>query len=572
MALFLYKFTPILYQSRREWIALKIMTDKAAKLSIRSLFLWVVMSITCLSLLVLSGLAIHMQIKTYRHELESNAIMLAKLIASSSAPYLYDDTEERLEIALGNLAAANQVLNAHVYKVDRSTSTPDYFASFNKQGQLLTGGNENQLQVVEMAPVLSDKGRYLELSTKVYDSESNIQLGWVYLRVSAENFNALVGRSIFLNVFVVIALLIISFMFAVRMQRKVTGPVEKISNFLQKTSRHRDYSARAEGYDVRELDMLADALNILLLRMQEYVQKQRQSEEQHRKLNASLEDMVNSRTVALKDANQELIQTLEKLHQFQRQIVQNEKMASLGDMVAGVAHEVNTPIGLGVTASTMMLDRLAVIQKDFENKTLKASAMKRFIDESNENLNIIYRNLNRAAELISSFKQVAVDQSSESSRSFCVEQLVNEILLSLQPRLKKLKHKINVDCDPTLIVDTKAGPINQILINLIMNSVIHGFEHIDSGTINISAELVNKSKLKIVYTDDGKGIPPEIRKRIFDPFVTTKRGQGGSGLGMHLVYNLVTQALNGSISLTSEEGNGVEFVIIFPVVNANSSD
>ena len=201
------------------------MTDKAAKLSIRSLFLWVVMSITCLSLLVLSGLAIHMQIKTYRHELESNAIMLAKLIASSSAPYLYDDTEERLEIALGNLAAANQVLNAHVYKVDRSTSTPDYFASFNKQGQLLTGGKENQLQVLEMAPVLSDKGRYLELSTKVYDSESNIQLGWVYLRVSAENFNALVGRSIFLNVFVVIALLIISFMFAVRMQRKVTGPV-----------------------------------------------------------------------------------------------------------------------------------------------------------------------------------------------------------------------------------------------------------------------------------------------------------------------------------------------------------
>tara|TARA_B100000965_G_scaffold58376_1_gene44515 strand:- start:667 stop:1392 length:726 start_codon:yes stop_codon:yes gene_type:complete len=241
-------------------------------------------------------------------------------------------------------------------------------------------------------------------------------------------------------------------------------------------------------------------------------------------------------------------------------------------MVAGVAHEVNTPIGLGVTASTMMLDRLAVIQKDFENKTLKASAMKRFLDESNENLNIIYRNLNRAAELISSFKQVAVDQTSESSRSFCVVQLVNEILLSLQPRLKKLKHNINVDCDPTLSVETKAGPINQILINLIMNSVIHGFETMDEGTIDIRAEMVSSNKLKLVYTDNGKGISPEIRKRIFDPFVTTKRGQGGSGLGMHLVYNLVTQALNGSISITSEEGNGVEFVIIFPVVNAKTSE
>jgi len=317
---------------------------------------------------------------------------------------------------------------------------------------------------------------------------------------------------------------------------------------------------------------LADAVNVMLFRMQEYMQKQRQAEEQHRKLNASLEDMVSHRTTALKDANQELIQTLEKLHQFQRQIVQNEKMASLGDMVAGVAHEVNTPIGLGVTASTMMLDRLAVIQKDFENKTLKASAMKRFLDESNENLNIIYRNLNRAAELISSFKQVAVDQTSESSRSFCVVQLVNEILLSLQPRLKKLKHNINVDCDPTLSVETKAGPINQILINLIMNSVIHGFETMDEGTIDIRAEMVSSNKLKLVYTDNGKGISPEIRKRIFDPFVTTKRGQGGSGLGMHLVYNLVTQALNGSISITSEEGNGVEFVIIFPVVNAKTSE
>ena len=548
------------------------MTDKAVKFSIRSLFLWVVMSITAFSLAVLSGLAIYTQIDTYRTELETNALMLAKLVAKSSATYLYDATPERIENALQNLSAANHVLNAHVYKLKEVSNTPEIFASYNKEGQLLLGGKENQLTALFMSPELADTGHYLELSAKVFDEETNIQLGWIYLRVSSENFNQLVGKSVWLNLVVALALLVISFYSAVRMQRVVTGPVEEIANFLQRTSRQRDYSARAEGSSIQELDILADAVNVMLLRMQEYMQKQRQAEEQHRKLNASLEDMVNHRTTALKDANQELIQTLEKLHQFQRQIVQNEKMASLGDMVAGVAHEVNTPIGLGVTASTMMLDRLAVIQKDFENKTLKASAMKRFLDESNENLNIIYRNLNRAAELISSFKQVAVDQTSESSRSFCVAQLVNEILLSLQPRLKKLKHNINVDCDPTLNVETKAGPINQILINLIMNSVIHGFENIEQGTINISAELVSSSKLKLVYTDDGKGISPEIRKRIFDPFVTTKRGQGGSGLGMHLVYNLVTQALNGSISIASEEGRGVEFVIIFPVANAKTTD
>ncbi len=547
------------------------MTDKAVKFSIRSLFLWVVMSITAISLAVLSSLAIYTQINTYRTGLESNALMLAKLVGRSSALYLYESTPEKIEAALKNLSAADHVLNAHVYKVETTSDIPEIFASYNKEGQLLLGGKENQLASLFLSPKLADAGHYLEVSTKVFDEETNIQLGWVYLRVSSENFNELVGTSIWLNIIVALALFAVSFYSAVLMQRIVTGPVREIANFLQRTSRQRDYSARAEGSSINELDILADAVNTMLLRMQEYMQKQRQAEEQHRKLNASLEDMVNHRTTALKDANQELIQTLEKLHQFQRQIVQNEKMASLGDMVAGVAHEVNTPIGLGVTASTMMLDRLAVIQKDFENKTLKASAMKRFLEESNENLNIIYRNLNRAAELISSFKQVAVDQTSESSRSFCVAQLVNEILLSLQPRLKKLKHNINVNCDPTLCVETKAGPINQILINLIMNSVIHGFENVDQGTINISAELVSNNKLKLIYTDNGKGISPEIRKRIFDPFVTTKRGQGGSGLGMHLVYNLVTQALSGSISLASEEGNGVEFTIIFPVTNAKST-
>ena len=410
------------------------MTDKAVKLSIKSLFLWVVMSITTFSLAVLSSLAVYTQIKTYRHELESNALMLAKLVARSAATYLYDETPERIEAALSNLTAAEHVLNAHVYKAQNKSLAPQIFASYNKEGQLLLGGKENQLSALFMAPQLADNGKYLELSTKVFDTETNISLGWVYLRVSSDNFNQLVGKSIWLNLAVALALLAISFYSAVRMQRIVTGPVENIANFLQRTSRQRDYSARASGSTIKELDILADAVNVMLYRMQEYMQKQREAEEQHRKLNASLEDMVSHRTTALKDANQELIQTLEKLHQFQRQIVQNEKMASLGDMVAGVAHEVNTPIGLGVTASTMMLDRLAVIQKDFENKTLKASAMKRFLDESNENLNIIYRNLNRAAELISSFKQVAVDQTSETSRSFCVVQLVNEILLSLQPR------------------------------------------------------------------------------------------------------------------------------------------
>jgi signal transduction histidine kinase len=349
----------------------------------------------------------------------------------------------------------------------------------------------------------------------------------------------------------------------------ITAPINVLVKLVQRISRQRDYSSRAEINGIKELDILGKAFNNMLQRTQEHMERQTEAEAEQVKLTLSLEEKVKQRTMALKEANGELIQALEKLHQFQRQIVQNEKMASLGDMVAGVAHEINTPIGLGVTASTMMLDRLSDMRKAFENKTLKASSLIKFMDEGEENLNIIYRNLNRAAELISSFKQVAVDQSSENNRVFFFAKLMDEILLSMRPKLKKVNHKINVNCADNFMIESKAGPINQIINNLIINSIIHGFEDVDEGQIDINIEFVDNNKVSIEFIDNGKGIPENLIKRIFDPFVTTKRGQGASGLGMHLVYNLVTQALNGSISLVSEEGHGVKFRILFPVKKVN---
>ncbi len=546
------------------------MTSPMVRLSIRSLFLWVVMAIATITLVISSGLSIYTQISTYEEEIVTHVETLAELIASNAGNYITENDVEATQQRLSSLSTVPIVLNVNIYKTtDEPGKSFELFTGYKKNVSVRANGDYQPNST-------NFRGNYIEVtrdiivkSTDDYDTEERI--GYIFLRASADSLNNQVGKTILINLSVMLIMMLISFLLALRLQRVITGPIENLADFLQKTSRQRDYSGRSEGSNVRELDILSEAVNVMLSRIQEYMHKQKQAEEQHRKLNASLEDMVNQRTLALKDANQELIQTLEKLHQFQRQIVQNEKMASLGDMVAGVAHEVNTPIGLGVTASTMMLDRLVTIQKEFENKTLKASTMAKFLAESQENLNIIYRNLNRAAELISSFKQVAVDQSSENSRSFCFAQLVNEILLSLRPRLKKVHHKINIECDPTLTVETKAGPINQILINLIMNSIIHGFEDIEEGQIDICAELMSGNKLKLIYRDDGKGIPPDIRKRIFDPFVTTKRGQGGSGLGMHLVYNLVTQALNGSISLTSEEGHGVEFIIVFPVANAKTA-
>ena len=528
-------------------------------LSIKSLIIWGVMAITFLSLMLSSGVNLYSQISTYRQSLQENVLVFSEMIGQSALKSMMSDEGLVEEQNLKALAASNIIENVHLYKIIDHETT-DFLASYNKTGIAPVKAKFDQIEAL-IKPKIT--GGVIEIIRPIRKDDE--VLGYVYLRASSETLENLIAQSIMITVSVLLICLLICFFFTLKLQSAITAPIHVLVKLVQRITRQRDYSSRTELHGIKELDILGEAFNNMLQRTQEHMERQTEAESEQVKLNLSLEEKVQQRTMALKAANNELIQTLEKLHQFQRQMVQNEKMASLGDMVAGVAHEVNTPIGLGVTASTMMLDRLSDMRKAFEDKTLKASSLSKFIAEGEENLNIIYRNLNRAAELISSFKQVAVDQSSENNRVFSFAKLMDEILISMRPKLKKVKHQINVNCAENLVVESKAGPINQIMINLIMNSIIHGFEDIEKGQIDIIIESVDDTKVSIKFKDNGKGIPEHLRKRIFDPFVTTKRGQGGSGLGLHLVYNLVTQALNGSVSIVSEEGQGVEFSILFPV-------
>lgn len=540
------------------------MTSKTKFLSIKTLIVWVVMAITTLALVVTSSLSLVNQIANYKSELEQQVRVYGELISSNAIASLEFDDNIVEEQNLKRLEAANIIDVVHIYRHNED-GDPTFFTSYNRSGQAPIPEMWSRINELK-EPVLN--GSHYELIKPVQNADK--LHGYIYLRVSAEILNSLTASSIITTLSALVVILILCYLLTLKLQKSLADPITNLVSLVQRISRQRDYEGRAEETNIKELDILAVAFNDMLDRTQHYLHERDLAEEEQYKLQASLEEKVQNRTVALKEANQELIQTLEKLHQFQRQMVQNEKMASLGDMVAGVAHEVNTPIGLGVTASTMMLDRLNHIEKEFEGKTLKASTLAKFIAEGQENLNIIYRNLNRAAELISSFKQVAVDQSSESNRVFSFVQLMDEILLSMRPKLKKFNHSIEVHCSQDLYIETKAGPINQIMMNLIMNSIIHGFEFIENGKIDIFVDMISENKVSLKYIDNGKGIPDYLRKRIFDPFVTTKRGQGGSGLGMHLVYNLVTQGLHGSISITSEENKGVEFDIFFPVRKVNT--
>ncbi|WP_425403822.1 PAS domain S-box protein [Hwanghaeella sp.] len=247
------------------------------------------------------------------------------------------------------------------------------------------------------------------------------------------------------------------------------------------------------------------------------------------------------------------------------EIAQVEKMASLGALVAGVAHEVNTPIGVSVTAISHLKEQTDALNKSFSEGRMTKSALASFIDVATQSTSIIYSNLYRAADLIRSFKQVAVDQSGDGLREFNLLDYIHEVSQSLEPQFKRNPGlTVSIDGDPGLEMGSYPGPIAQILTNLVMNSVLHGFPDGEGGEISVRATSQG-SMARLLYKDTGRGISADNLPRIFDPFFTTNRAKGGSGLGMHVVYNLVTRKLGGTIKCSSEPGKGVVFEILVPL-------
>lgn len=231
--------------------------------------------------------------------------------------------------------------------------------------------------------------------------------------------------------------------------------------------------------------------------------------------------------------------------------------------MAGVAHEINTPIGIGVTAASYLSERSRSLAQRFEAGSLTREELAKFIAQSNDSAAMVLSNLQRAAELIRSFKQVAVDQTGGQRRSFYMKEYLEEVIRSLSPQLGRTSHVVDLMCPVELEVMTSPGDISQIITNLVMNSLIHGFDGVACGHIGIEVS-VEGEEIILRYRDDGRGIAPEHLPHIFEPFFTTRRGQGGSGLGLHVVYNIVTQGLAGRISCASKPGQGVLFEIRLP--------
>lgn len=274
------------------------------------------------------------------------------------------------------------------------------------------------------------------------------------------------------------------------------------------------------------------------------------------RLNATLEQRVADRTRELSDA-------LSQLTAAQSELIRAEKLSALGAVVAGVAHELNTPVGNSLTVASTLQDHTRSFAADMD-RPLTRSRLQAFVDSTRQGADLLVRSLLQAAGLVASFKQVAVDQTSLSRRFFNLRDTVADIHMTLGPSLRKTATEVVMDIPANVVMEGYPGAFGQVLTNLINNAVLHGFDGRPHGRITIAANLQDEDWVRIAVRDDGAGIPPDNLSRIFDPFFTTKLGKGGSGLGLHIVYNLVHDVLGGNIVVESTLGQGTCFIVTLP--------
>ncbi|MBN2221377.1 MAG: substrate-binding domain-containing protein [Vallitaleaceae bacterium] len=265
-----------------------------------------------------------------------------------------------------------------------------------------------------------------------------------------------------------------------------------------------------------------------------------------------------------KKINTELQHTIEVLRNTENQLIESEKMAALGTLVAGVAHEINTPVGVSISATSYLTAEVFKTKQFIEGNQLTRNGLSSFIQNIEETCKILSVNLERAAGLVKSFKNIAVDQQSEEQRSFHIKEYLEQILLSLHPKIKKTLIAVLLNCDEDLVINSYPGALSQIITNLMMNALDHAFYPEEKGQIQIQIQK-KEDFLEILFEDNGHGIEPNHLAHIFEPFFTTKRGQGGMGLGLHIVYNLVCHQLKGTIECQSILGSGSRFIISLPI-------
>ncbi len=363
--------------------------------------------------------------------------------------------------------------------------------------------------------------------------------------------------------------LILSFMLLIFFHYFLTKPFIAIEEELLRVDPRYPERVRLgipKGHKRDEFARMVIATNRLLVTIQQNVKERVSRISDSERMRGELAERKRRETELeavksqLEKANKELTDAMVDLKMTQSRLIQSERMAALGEVTASLAHEINTPLGLGVSGASHLTDELNKFKKLYKAKEIPKSEFEDFLNVGIDISELIISNLRKSYHLVKSFKQVAVDQVSETKRLFKVKEYTEQVLMSMGNIISKSGHVITIDCEDSLEINGYAGAYSQLITNLMLNSIMHGFDKGVSGNINL--KFTKQSEMILfIFSDDGRGIPEDIQSKIYEPFYTTKPNDGGTGLGMHIIYKVVTEQFNGSIDCVSETSKGTTFYI-----------
>ena len=381
-------------------------------------------------------------------------------------------------------------------------------------------------------------------------------LGYVRVTQGKAALRQLVSRLVAINCGVGLAVSAVLLWLLRSLSRRLTRPLGELAEVMSRAGGG-EHGLRAQLDGPRDIASMAQVFNGML----ENLEQREQELQRHATM---LEERVSERTRSLRLANEELQHTLDTLREAQKHLVETDKLASLGRLVAGVAHELNTPLGNALIAASALQEDQQRMAAAVAAGQARKSEFLRMLDNSANGNALVVRNVQRAADIISGFKQLALDQTTEMRRRFAVDQVIGELLATLQPMFRHTPFRIETQLELGLEMDSYPGPLGQVISNIAQNALLHGFAGRDHGLLRVECRALDAKQLQIICTDDGHGMTEAVRSRVFEAFFTTRFGQGGSGLGMQIVHNLVTGLLGGRIQIESTPGVGSRILITLP--------
>jgi len=494
------------------------------------------MSIMLLSLFSAAWLEYVRVVNSSKEQMVEHSHITANLLGDLSLTYMLFDDKIGASEELEKLDNFKNVIYGAIY--DKSGKIFASYASETNYLEIPTLIKHSSKEIIEQGDVWI---------TQIPLVEKGDLLAYIQVAYSTENLKKIRDEFVYAVLKIILIISAIAFLLTFKLQEIIYLPIVKLRDSMKDIATSGTYNINLEKYANDELGSLYDGFNTMMRQL--FMRKNELLE-----LNKTLENRVHIRT-------QELQVSLDTLKSTQDKMIEGEKMAALGGLVAGVAHEINTPIGLSVTGITHLKDMTDNLKKLYDNDNMSQADFEDYLDTSVELNQSIYLNLRRSAELVQSFKKVAVDQSIEGMYTFELRERIEHVIISLRSKLRDTNITVNLDCDKRLKIFSDPGSIAQIFTNLLTNSLIHGFSKDDDGVIDIKVYKEN-SNIHIIYKDSGRGIEESVLPKIFNPFFTTNREAGGTGLGLHIVYNIVSSQLGGTIQAKSIFGHGVEFEII----------